>query len=342
MAATAGTNAAAGDFTQTGTMLTIEAGETASTGAVTVTAVDNAKDEADKSVTVSAAVSGASGVANPAAVTLTIADDDATPAVSISSPSVTEGAAGATATLTFEVTLSAVSGKQVTVDYAEGTGGTATAGTDYTAAGRRGTLTFAAGATSRTVDVTVTGDGTDEPDETVTVGAERPGERDAVKHGDWDGDHHGRRRGAVGDVGVVFVVDCGERGAATVTATLSHASSAATTVTVTGVTGFYTAGSDAVIVITAGSTANATDVATVAAVDNTTDEPDRTTTVTATVGNGVGTGSVSGAALTLEDDDVAPTATLDAGGFFNSGGRRHDDGERDALPRIERGYHDHR
>ena len=56
-------------------------------------------------------------------------------------------------------------------------------------------------------------------------------------------------------------------------------------------TGFYTAGSDAVIVIAAGATASATDVATVAAVDNTTDEPDRTSTVTATVGNGVARGA---------------------------------------------------
>ena len=65
VSAAAGTNAAVGDFTQTGTMLTIAAGQTASTGTVTVTAADNAKDGPDKSVTVTATVSGTSGVADP-------------------------------------------------------------------------------------------------------------------------------------------------------------------------------------------------------------------------------------------------------------------------------------
>ena len=98
-------------------------------------------------------------------------------------------------------------------------------------------------------------------------------------------------------------------GASAVSATLTHPSSAATTVTVTVAAG-YTVGSDAVIVIAAGLTANATDVAAIAAVDNTTDEPDRTATVTATLTNGQGAGTVSGATLTLEDDDDAPTVTL--------------------------------
>ena len=46
-------------------------------------------------------------------------------------------------------------------------------------------------------------------------------------------------------------------GTTTVSATLSHPSSAATTVTVTGVSDFYTVGSDATVVIAAGQTANA-------------------------------------------------------------------------------------
>ena len=191
--ATAGTNAAAGDFALSAdTTLTIVAGETTSTGTVTVTAVNNAKDEADKSVTVSGSAANDVLVTDPADLTLTIADDDAAPALSISAPSVTEGAVGATAALTFAVTLSAESGKEVTVAYAEGTGGTATAGTDYTALAA-GTLTFAAGETSGTVSVTVTGDDADEPDETVIVTLSAPVERD-LGHGERDGDDRGRRR----------------------------------------------------------------------------------------------------------------------------------------------------
>ena len=56
---------------------------------------------------------------------------------------------------------------------AEGTGGTATAGTDY-AALSSGTLTFAVGDTSETVTVSVTGDTTDEPNETVVVALSGP------------------------------------------------------------------------------------------------------------------------------------------------------------------------
>ena len=99
-------------------------------------------------------------------------------------------------------------------------------------------------------------------------------------------------------------------GTSTVSATLSVASAAATTVTVTDVSGFYTVGSDAIIAIPAGATANAADTVTITAVDNATDEPDRTTTVTGTLANSRGAGTVSGVTLTLEDNDAAPTVTL--------------------------------
>ena len=105
-------------------------------------------------------------------MTLTINDDDDAPTLSIDSPSVTEGNSGS-ANLTFTVSLNPASGKQVTVAYAEGTGGTATSGTDYTALSG-GTLTFAAGDTSKTVTVTVRGDTTDEPNETVVVALSSP------------------------------------------------------------------------------------------------------------------------------------------------------------------------
>ena len=84
-------------------------------------------------------------------------------------------------------------------------------------------------------------------------------------------------------------------GVSTVTATLSHPSIEPTTVTVTPVSGSYTVGSNAVIVIAAGQTANAADTATVEAVDDDIDNAsDRTATVTATVSNSQGAGSVTG------------------------------------------------
>ncbi len=101
-------------------------------------------------------------------LTFTIAVAIDTPMLSIDSPSVTEGTGTRGGTLRFLVSLSAASGNQVTVGYADAGTGTATSGTDYTAI-PAGTLTFAAGTTARTIDVAVTGDATDEADETVVV-----------------------------------------------------------------------------------------------------------------------------------------------------------------------------
>ena len=103
-------------------------------------------------------------------------------------------------------------------------------------------------------------------------------------------------------------------GQATVSATLSHPSSAETTVTVTAGATAYTvaAGAGATIVIAAGQTTS-TDTATITAVDNAVDAADNAVTVTGTAQNSQGVGTVTGAALTITDDDtpglvIAPTA----------------------------------
>ena len=93
-----------GDFTLTSNKtLTIAAGSTSSTGAVTITGVDDNVDAPDKSVTVLAAVSGGDGVSAPSSQTLTITDDDAAPTVTLnlSSSSISEngGSSNVTASL---------------------------------------------------------------------------------------------------------------------------------------------------------------------------------------------------------------------------------------------------
>jgi chitinase len=87
------------------------------------------------------------------------------PTLSVADASVLEGNSGTT-DLAFTVTLSAASTTPVTVAYATANG-TATAGSDYTAAS--GTLTFAAGQTSQLVHVSVLGDPTYEANETLTL-----------------------------------------------------------------------------------------------------------------------------------------------------------------------------
>ena len=73
---------------------------------------------------------------------------------------------GVDAVISFEVPLSATAGEPVTVDWAT-SDGTAAAGQDYVASS--GTLTFATGATSRTIEVTVLDDAHDEGEETFAL-----------------------------------------------------------------------------------------------------------------------------------------------------------------------------
>jgi large repetitive protein len=91
--------------------------------------------------------------------------------VSIGDVAVAEGDAGNVAA-PLEVSLSAPSGKTVTVQYAT-VNGTALAGLDYVAAG--GSLTFPPGVTLLVLPVQVKGDRLPEPDETFFVMLSNPG-----------------------------------------------------------------------------------------------------------------------------------------------------------------------
>ncbi|HEY2610066.1 MAG TPA: Calx-beta domain-containing protein, partial [Reyranella sp.] len=92
------------------------------------------------------------------------------PSLSVADATVTEGNSG-TSDLAFTVTLSAAATSPVTVAYATANG-TATAGSDYAASA--GTLTFAAGETSKVVHVQVTGDSVVEANETLTLSLSSP------------------------------------------------------------------------------------------------------------------------------------------------------------------------
>ena len=89
----------------------------------------------------------------------------ALPTLSIDNVSQNEGNVGTTP-FVFTVTLSAASGSTVTVDFATANGSAAAPG-DFAATS--GTLTFAPGATSQTITVSVVGDTVPEPNETFVV-----------------------------------------------------------------------------------------------------------------------------------------------------------------------------
>jgi hypothetical protein len=168
-----GTATAPGDYTTTSATLTFTPGMTAQTVIVAVTG--DTVNENDETLTVT--------LSNPTNATIgralglaTIVNDDPLPSISIADVSVEEGVTGATAT--FVLTLSAASGRVVTVGYATADS-TAAAGSDYTAAS--GTASFAVGATTTSIDVAVTGDTLAEPDETFLVRLTAPSNSTLVR-----------------------------------------------------------------------------------------------------------------------------------------------------------------
>ncbi len=95
----------------------------------------------------------------------TIQNDDAQPSLSINDVTLSEGDAGTT-NFQFTVTLSGPSGTPVSASYTTNPV-SASEGTDYLDA--TGTVSFPALSTSQTIDLTINGDTTFEPDETFNV-----------------------------------------------------------------------------------------------------------------------------------------------------------------------------
>ena len=161
--------AVAADLESTTGTVTIAANAT--TKMFPVRTAGDTTDEHDETFTLTlSGVSSNAELASDPTATGTITDDDDPPTVSVGDATAVEGA-----TLAFPVTLSAVSGKTVTVNWATSveTGDSATADTDFTAVSAT-TLTFMPDEMEKTVAVQTTGDALDEPDETFTVTLSSP------------------------------------------------------------------------------------------------------------------------------------------------------------------------
>ncbi|MDE0522701.1 MAG: hypothetical protein OXH79_12165 [Boseongicola sp.] len=143
--------------------VTIPAGQSSATFAVAT--VDDAADEPDGSVTAALASGSGYTLGDAASATVAVADDDEPPPNILTRRTIARE--GRDAAAVFTVRLDRPAPKAVTVDYATADGagswaGTApaTAGADYTATS--GTLSFAAGQTTRTVPVPILDDAIDE------------------------------------------------------------------------------------------------------------------------------------------------------------------------------------
>jgi bacillolysin len=139
------------------------------TGTLTFNVIDDTRDEPDETIVVTLGTPANATLGAVTTQTITIQDNDPAPTVALSQGAVqVDESAG---TLSLIIQLSAASNRQVTVQYATG-GGTATAGSDYTA--QSGTLTFAPGTTSQTIVIPIANDGDREPDETFVVTLSAP------------------------------------------------------------------------------------------------------------------------------------------------------------------------
>ena len=159
-----GTATAGSDYTATSGTLTFAPGETAKT--FTVAVLDDALGEANETVLLTLSNPTNAALSATPTATLTINANDT---LSFNgNVSVHENAGTATIT----VKLSGPASQPVTIDYATN-GGTATAGSDYTATS--GTLTFAPGETSKTFTVAILEDALGESSETITLALSNPG-----------------------------------------------------------------------------------------------------------------------------------------------------------------------
>ena len=300
--------------------LRIAAGSKASTGVVTITAVDNDVDAPNKTVTVSATASGG-GVSDPTNQTLTITDDEGTPTVTLALDPTTINESGNGNASTVTATLSGESSAAVTVEVSVPNDAPVTLSGNTT-------LTIAAGskASTGTVTITAVDNDVDAANASVVVsgaasggGVTNPANQTLTITDD------------EGTPTVTLVLtptainESGNDNASTVTATLSGKSNTAVTLTVAAaagadtVTGDFTVSNNKTLTIAAGATTS-TGTVKITAVNNNVDAPNKSVTVSATASGG-GVTNPDNQTLTINDDDAAPSgitlsvspATLDEG-----------------------------
>jgi glucose/arabinose dehydrogenase len=307
-----GTATAGSDYVATSGTLSFPASNSPQTQMVSVTINGDSQNEPDESFLLNLSNAQGGTIGNGQGV-VTIANDDA--ALSINDVSVTEGNAGTT-TAAFTVTLSPSSSQAVTVNFVT-SDGTATAGSDYIPTS--GSLSFAAGVTTQTVNVTVNGDTVNEPDETFFVnlsGSLNAAIADGQAIGTITNDD-GPPPTPVLSVDDVSLPE-GNTGTsnATFTVTLSPASTQTVSVDFATADGTATAGSDYVagsgtLTFAPGETTHTVDVT---INGDTTVEPDETfflnltnPTGDGTIGDGQGLG-------TIQNDDVPPPVPVVSSG----------------------------
>ncbi|NQT73899.1 MAG: hypothetical protein HQ553_14215 [Chloroflexi bacterium] len=151
------------DYIATSGTLTFEPDDFLESFSVSI--IDDGIAEGDETISLTLSNANNANLVSPGTATLTIFDDDA-PDITFSSGSYTVAENVASGTATIAVVLSGTSTQTIVVNYAT-SDGTATGGTDYTAVS--GTLSFAAGDTSKTFSIAINDDGIAEGSETIDL-----------------------------------------------------------------------------------------------------------------------------------------------------------------------------
>ena len=314
VSATAVSPAVGEDFTLSmNKTLTITAGQTTSTGTVTIAANDNTVDTPSKTVRVSGTATNSAGVTAPSDVTLTIIDEDDPPTVTLELMPASIDENGGSTTVTARLNRTSSETTTVTVS---AMAVSPAVSRDFRLSSNK-TLTITAGQTTSTGTVTLTANNNDAdtPDNTVRVSGTARNRHAVTNPADvtltlTDDDDPPTvtlrlSRTSINENG----------GSATVTARLDRTSSETTMVTVSAtavspaVAGDFTLSENKTLTITAGQTTS-TGTVTIIANNNDADTPDNTVRVSATADNSHGVTDPDDEELTITDDDDPPTVML--------------------------------
>ncbi|MEM7113153.1 MAG: Calx-beta domain-containing protein [Chloroflexota bacterium] len=289
--------------------LVFPAGAASQTFAVDI--VDDALFETNETLGLVLAAPTNATLGTPDGATLAILDNEAAPTVQFAVANVdADEDAG---TVDVEITLSSLSPVAISVDYAV-EDGTAVSGSDYTAVAP-GTVTFAPGENSKTLSIPVIDDAQDESDETIdlslsnvvgadaTLGAPNAAtvtiiDDDDAPSVEFDPHNYDVSEGA---------------GTMTATVTLSEASGMTVTVAYASAAGTAVSGSDytditGTVSFPPGETSQSI---VLPILEDELDEADETVTLTIENPTNATLGAEDDATVTIEDNDDAPTVSLD-------------------------------
>lgn len=180
-----GTAIAGQDYASTSGTLTFSAGETSKSFQIPI--VDDAVTEPDETFTVALRnASSLESLGAPTTLVVTIQDRSTPPVIAPGFASVVEGNTGSTTEALITLTLSAVTGRTVSANYAtvnaSATGGASCGnpGVDYETAS--GTITFQPGNTAATISVKICGDSSAEANEHFLIALSNPANATLDEH----------------------------------------------------------------------------------------------------------------------------------------------------------------